>query len=112
MPGQISKDHLIRDFILGGCIVAGVSYLANHVQSSLAGLVAGMPIGLLLIYFVSDYNESLKYTVTHTLSILVLATVTSVFYYLYVILKKGKIVTLSYSIILWFVLILLIWYYN
>ena len=71
MPSS-SKAHLIRDFIAGGLGVVLVSYIANHVEPSLAGFVAGMPIGLCLIYFVAGYKESLNYTVAHSLSMIIL----------------------------------------
>jgi hypothetical protein len=106
------KLHLVRDFILGGLSVAFVSYLANHVRPSLAGFVTGIPVGLLLIYFVNDYQKSLKYTSAHTMSAVVMTAVTILFYYLYVILKKDKMTTLSYSFFLWILLVSTIWFYH
>jgi hypothetical protein len=106
------KLHLVRDFVLGGCLVAFVSYLANHVHSSLAGFVAGIQVGLFLIYFVSDYDESIKYTESHTISVTLLALFTFLFEYLYVVRKKGKTITLSDSFVFWLVLITLLWHFK
>ena len=108
MPSS-SKAHLIRDFIAGGLGVVLVSYIANHVEPSLAGFVAGMPIGLCLIYFVAGYKESLNYTVAHSLSMIILSCVTFIFYYMYVVRKANKTRTLIYSFIFWILAVLVLW---
>lgn len=104
-----SKAHLVRDFIVGGTAVALVSYIANHVEPSLAGFVAGTPVGLCLIYFVAGYKESVNYTVAHTLSVTILTAVTFLFYYLYVVKRVDKTKTVVSSFVFWLIAILVLW---
>ena len=47
-------NEIIKQFLIGGTFVSGISYMANYVNPVLAGLLAGVPIGLPSTFFIQQ----------------------------------------------------------
>ena len=107
MPTHFSQ--FLQHFLIGGLSIAISIYLLDRLDPTLSGLLIGAPIGILLSYFIQGNQKIAKYTVTHTISILILAIVTVFFYYLYMIKKRGKVKTIVYSMLFWVICVLLLW---
>ena len=103
---------ILTEFIIGGIFLSAISTIANNIDPGLAGLLVGIPTGLLLMYFIIDHDKTVNYTITHTISILILAITSVFFHYLYLIKKVPKNNTIIYSVIIWVILIYLKWKSN
>ena len=105
-------EHFFKIFFIGGFTIAIVSYIANYFDASLAGLLVGIPVGILLMYFIMDQDRIIDYTITHTISIVILAMISLLFYYLYMVRGLGKNHTIIITLIIWFVSITIAWTSN
>ena len=105
-------EHFIKIFLVGGFTIAVVSYLANYFDASLAGFLVGIPVGILLIFFIIDEDRIVEYTITHTISIIILAIISILFYYLYMVRGFGKNDTILITLIIWFISIIIVWTSN
>ena len=86
--------HYLKSFIIGGLTFAVISYIANNINASLAGFLVGIPVGILLMYFIIEENKIISYTITHTISIIVLFVVSLL---LYLPLLSGVYVFILYG---------------
>ena len=103
-----------KEFLLGGTMMALVTYFGNNVDPILAGLIGGIPLTIPSLYFVRD-NENLKMlSTTLIFSTFALFVIVGVFHYLYVIRTPGvtKNRAILYSMSTWAVLTFAIWYFK
>ena len=92
--------------------LATISLISNQLDASLAGLLIGIHIVIILISFIIDNDKSINYTVTYTISIIILAIGSLLFYYLYIVKKVPKHKTIFYSLVLWVICIIMVWKSN
>ena len=102
-------SEILKEFLIGGTTVAGISYLGNYVDPILAGLLAGIPMGLPTIYFIQQakaeaYIRNLSFTTV------LLCITTLLYYYLFVKLNVGKNIGIVYTMSFWFISIIAIYY--
>lgn len=69
---------LIYRFFVGGTILAGSTFLANHVSPLLAGILITIPLELVSLFFIKQ-NRLLPYA--FSILIMSIATVIPVLYY-------------------------------
>lgn len=103
-------SEIIKQFIIGGTFVAGISYIGNYVNPVLAGLLAGLPIGLPSTYFILNSTKAKDYVSNLALTTILLTMVTCLYYYLYAhagYLSKNMGIAFSMSI--WLLGVVLIW---
>ena len=100
-------NSLFGQFIIGGLTVAGIAYFSNNINNSaIAGLIAGVPIGLPSIVFVDDKRVA-SYISSLLITTGILFTVTAVCWYLVHHKKFDKFKAAQYSMGIWLTLGLL-----
>jgi hypothetical protein len=106
-------EEIIKQFVIGGVFVSGISYVGNFVNPVLAGLLAGLPIGLPSTYFILTSSKAKDYVSSLALTTILLTIVTCLFYYLFVhtgYLTKNIGIVVSMTI--WLTGVILIWQYK
>ena len=100
-----------KEFLMGGTMMAAVTYFGNNVDPLLAGLIGGIPLTIPSLYFVSGNSNLTLLSNTLIFSTFALFSIVGLFHYLYVVHSPGipKNRCILYSMILWLVLTLLIW---
>ena len=97
---------LIIPFLLGGATIAGVKYMAAHLNNpALAAILGGLPVGLLSIYVITSQN-SVEYAHNYFYVTLILATAILSFYIIHIHTKLDKNIVLLISIVIWAVLVI------
>ena len=69
---------LVYRFIIGGIILSGSTYLANHSNPLLAGILVTIPLELVSLFFI---KESKLYSYARSILIMSIATVIPVLFY-------------------------------
>ena len=105
----MSVSKILKEFLIGGGMVAGISYLGNYTDPILAGLIAGIPIGLPTIYFIQQ-SKAIPYITNLSLTTILLCVVTLAYFYIFVKLKWGKNISIAYTMIFWFLAVMVIYY--
>lgn len=100
---------IIKEFLIGGTFVAGISYIGNYVDPLLAGLLAGIPIGLPSAYFILNKQKSKEYVRNLALTTIVLTFVTILFYFTFVKYDFDKNVGITISMGIWLIIVLILW---
>lgn len=103
--------EIIKQFLIGGSFVSGITFLGNYVDPILAGLIAGIPIGLPTIYYVKS-SKAHTYIKNLSVTTILLSSVTLLYYYLYVHLKWDKNSTIIFTMTIWFIVVLLIYWFQ
>ena len=105
--------EIIKQFIIGGVFVSGISYMGNYVNPVLAGLLAGLPIGLPSTFFIQNSTKAKNYVTYLAITTVLLTTVTCLFYYLYVHAGyMSKNMGIALSMALWIIGVILIWQFK
>ena len=103
-------EEIMKQFIIGGVFVSGISYVGNYVNPVLAGLLAGLPIGLPSTYFILNSTKAKQYVSNLALTTILLTFVTCLFYYLYVHAGyMSKNMGIAFSMSIWLIGVVLIW---
>ena len=102
----------LKDFLIGGFALATISFIANNVNSALAGLIIGIPLGVSLMLFIVGHKKIIEYNATHTISLLLTFFLTVLAYYLYIFFKFSKIKTVIICLSIWIVTVLILWKSN
>ena len=103
-------EEIMKQFIIGGVFVSGISYVGNYVNPVLAGLLAGLPIGLPSTYFILNSTKAKQYVSNLALTTILLTVVTCLFYYLYVHAGyMSKNMGIAFSMSIWLIGVVLIW---
>ena len=103
-------EEIIKQFIIGGVFVSGISYVGNYANPVLAGLLAGLPIGLPSTYFILNSTKAKQYVSNLSLTTILLTFVTCLFYYLYVHAGyMSKNMGIAFSMSIWLIGVILIW---
>jgi hypothetical protein len=103
-------EEIMKQFIIGGVFVSGISYVGNYVNPVLAGLLAGLPIGLPSTYFILNSTKAKQYVSNLSLTTILLTFVTCLFYYLYVHAGyMSKNMGIAFSMSIWLIGVILIW---
>ena len=106
----MSNDfQIIKEFLIGGTFVAGISYIGNYVDPLLAGLLAGVPIGLPSAYFILSKQKSKEYVRNLALTTIVLTFVTILFYFTFVKYDLDKNIGIAISMGIWLLIVLILW---
>lgn len=70
-------------FLLGGTLVAVITYLANNVSAKASAIVVAFPIGLLPMFFLKSQNKERRLSFDTTITnVLVVLTYLSLDFYL------------------------------
>lgn len=99
---------LIKEFLFGGIMVSSISFVSKFVDPILAGLLAGIPIGLPTIYFISK-DKATPYITNLSLTTFILLVFTLIYYYLYTKKKWSKNITILYTMLIWFISVVIIY---
>jgi len=99
---------ILKEFLFGGTMVATISYLANFIDPRLAGLLAGIPIGLPTIYFICK-DKAVPYIKNLSITTFILLAVTLLYFYLYTKKKWSKNITIIYTMSIWVILVFFIY---
>ena len=98
----------LKQFLMGGTLVSGISLISNYVNPVLGGLLAGVPIGLPTIYFINNINAP-SYIKNLILTTFLLFIITLVYYILYIKYNFGKNITIIYSVSIWLIAVIIIY---
>lgn len=97
-------ESLIIPFITGGIIVAGVKYSSSVLKNpKLAALIGAFPIGLFSIYFLTK-DQAYSYGWNYIIMTTILLIAVLVFNFLFKIVKLSKDAAHISSLVLYFVL--------
>lgn len=101
---------LIYRFIIGGIILSGSTYLANHSNPLLAGILVTIPLELVSLFFI---KENRLYSYARSILIMSIATVIPVLYYNIVHPLKIMpcIVEIITSFVVWILVGISLFYY-
>jgi len=103
-------EEIIKQFVIGGVFVSGISYVGNFVNPVLAGLLAGLPIGLPSTYFILNDTKAKAYVSNLALTTILLTIVTCLYYYLYAHTGNvSKNMGIAFSMSIWLIGVVLIW---
>jgi len=102
-------QHVVRSvvisFIIGGSIIALVKYVATRVKDpALASAIAGLPIGLIAIFFLTK-DEAGKYAENYIFVTISLLSAITTFYVLYSNKKTSQTGALFIAIGVWIFLV-------
>ena len=99
--------ELIVPFLVGGFLISGVKYSSENIKNpAIAAVIAGIPTGLLSIFFLSE-SKSLKYTNNYFFVTLATLIAVTIFYAVYTYTNISKDFVLLISVIFWFIIIAL-----
>lgn len=99
----------MKYFISGGLGLVLSIYLIQKLDPLVSGLLIAIPFGIVLAIFINQQTKLQTYVITHTISIMILALVTLVFHYLYIIKGVNINKSILITILLWLGLIGIIW---
>ena len=51
----------LSPFFMGGSFIAGAKLISTHLSPEFASLIAGMPTGMLAVFFLNNQSEKVKY---------------------------------------------------
>ena len=102
-------SETIKQFIIGGTFVGGISIISNYVDPIFGGLLAGIPIGLPTIYFIQQ-SKAHAYISNLSMTTILLCVTTLLYYYLFVHIKWKKNTAIIPTMSFWFFSILVIYY--
>ncbi len=91
----------LKTFLIAGTTVTGISYLGNSVNPLLAGILAGIPIGMpsmLLIRDMANRKQFISYT---SATMVILSMVTILCWYLYTQAKYSAKISVFISMLVW-----------
>jgi len=104
-------NSLLFQFLLGGTLVSGITYLANNVSARAAAILVAFPIGLIPLFFLKDRNKERKLsfdtTITNVLVVLTYIT-------LDILLRQENILSkygVTFSMLFWVVAGLFIYHF-
>lgn len=98
----------LKEFIIGGSFLATISFIANNVDAGIAGLLVSIPFGILIIYFIAEEPKIIEYTITHTISAIILSISSIAFYYFYMVKGIHKNTTIIISLFIWIIVLYLV----
>ena len=96
---------------MAGAVVAGIQYLANEVDPSLAAVLSGIPISIPSMLLVKKASDSKEFIWDASLMITVLTFITYLTWYLYVKQGVTKERSVVYSMGVWFVFAMLYYFF-
>ena len=101
---------LIYRFIIGGIILSGSTYLANHSNPLFAGILVTIPLELVSLFFI---KESKLYSYARSILIMSIATVIPVLYYniIHPLKIMPCIIEIITSFIVWIFVGILLFYF-
>ena len=109
MTNSIQLGEVLKQFAIGGTMVASISLVGNFVDPILAGLLAGIPVGLPTIYFIQK-SQALPYIKNLSMTTFLLMFVTLLYFYLYAKVKMDKNYAIIPTMSLWIVAVLVIYF--
>ena len=109
MSKSIQIGEVLKEFAIGGTMVASISLVGNLVDPVLAGLLAGIPVGLPTIYFIQK-SKALPYIKNLSMTTFLLMFVTLLYFYLYAKVKMDKNYAIIPTMSIWIVVILIVYF--
>ncbi len=106
---QNNSIMFMKYFISGGIGLVLSIYLIQRLDPLVSGLLIAIPFGIVLAIFINQQTKLQTYVITHTISIMILALVTLVFHYLYIVKRVNINKSIQITILLWLGLIGIIW---
>jgi len=104
-------DGYFLKFIIGGSILSGATYLANHTNPLLGSILVTVPLELVSLFFIDD-----KYLLSYTKDILIMSFATFIpvlFYYLvYLKYQSSSRIHMILAFLVWLMLSLGIYYWR
>lgn len=102
----------LKQFLIGGSIIAGSKVVSNLFGPTFAPIVAGMPTGIIASYFLSNDSQRLKFFEGYAISSPLLALTIVIIYLFAENMKKTSINLISTSgLIFWALLSVIIMNY-
>lgn len=96
----VDYNDLFKQFIIGGILVAGITFLGNNVSVQLAAIVTALPIGLIPIYYFNRKTIAQNFGLDATMTNLIVFLTYLV--YDYFIRRENKAhISLMYAFLAW-----------
>ena len=109
MSKSVQVGEILKQFAIGGTMVASISLVGNFVDPILAGLLAGIPVGLPTIYFIQN-SQALPYIKNLSITTFLLLFVTLLYYFLFTKIKMDKNYTIIPTMGIWFLAVFVIYF--
>lgn len=104
---NIFSNPLFRNFILGGSIVASISYIGNYLSPLLGAIWWSFPLSLLpTLWFMKENGKDNKYlakfslSTTYALSLLLISTISLAYFFKK---SKGFVEPVGKATLVWFI---------
>ena len=81
----------IQPFLIGGSVVAGAKYVSQIVNPAYAGLVSGMPMGLIASFFMANDKVRKKFYGGYMVTDIVTALAIAILYILTRVMPKTPV---------------------
>lgn len=98
-------------FLLGGTLVATITYLANNVSPKSAAILVAFPIGLIPMFFLKSQNKERRMSFDTTITnVLVVLTYIALDFFL----KQGGTLErygVVFAMLVWIVLAIIVYYF-
>jgi hypothetical protein len=109
---KLDVKNTVVPFLIGGTIIAGVKFASANIDNpAIAAAIAGVPIGLISIFFVAS-DKSEKYAHNYFYVTMILLASIALFYTLIKYTKINKNVIVGIALGTWMTLILLRYWYT
>lgn len=96
----IDYKDLLKQFLIGGILVATITFLGNNVSVELAAIITALPIGLIPIYYFNKKTIAQNFGLDATMTNLIVFLTYLV--YDYFIRRESKAhISLMYAFLAW-----------
>jgi hypothetical protein len=72
----------LKPFFIGGIIVSSTKYVSNNISPKLGPLIAGIPLGIISIFFLNNDSDKIKFYQGYIYTSIILTLVVCSIYFL------------------------------
>ncbi len=106
-----SLGEYIQTFVLSGLTVSGISYIGNAINPLLGGILSGIPISIPSMLLIQGSEKQKKFILSASIMVAFLSVITILCWYLYDKLNYSAVMSVSISMIIWFIGGILYYFY-
>ena len=96
-------SQYIQTFIISGCTVTGISYLGNCFNPLVAGIIAGIPIGMPSVLLINKLDKQKSFISYTSVMVFILNMVTILCWYLLTKANYSAKKSVLISMMVWFI---------
>lgn len=102
-------NNPITQFVIGGSLVATITYITNNVDPGLASVITAFPIGLVPLFFVHQQTRIKEFGIDTTITNIIV--VTSYLFFDFLVNRKSLAPhAISLTIVIWIIQAVILYY--